>query len=496
MIPTDPGFDPVQAAYNITRKNPAIDWEIEMMEHLKSGDMPQAKRCGVKAATINEELAEAPESDARAATEHLVKAAYLYEQVQEYAKALAAYERAQARDPAPMTRVIEGRRSTSPLRHFELARAAGKEDAGRGALQKAADSARKRLEESKREGAWRQALDDAIFLADVARATGDTEAVTRWCLEGAAAGVEAGKQARARPDDRDGDRYELSRAAFDDALTCALIAGEDAVTIKTFNEMAHSFAQAAESLANQGEKWAAFRPMEWLIEAGVLLTVAGDFDAAKRTLGVARPLVEKFWSDQRGPTFSRMMAHVCLLSGDLQGAEEWRTRYRAEFERKERFDPEVVRPIQLEFDEEFYRMLGDEAAYEKTLVDVCRNLEPGMREVFEGVDRLLESGLYKEARKPLDELTIESKDQRIWRLLSAFVDWKVARAGMGASPKEFEDHMWRAIHPFVVPRGGLKWSAVLDVLGAEEDPIDLYPLGRMLETVRAAREKAAPAAPL
>ncbi|HEX9710789.1 MAG TPA: hypothetical protein VGB42_12595, partial [Candidatus Thermoplasmatota archaeon] len=105
------------------------------------------------------------------------------------------------------------------------------------------------------------------------------------------------------------------------------------------------------------------------------------------------------------------------------------------------------------------------------------------------VDKLLEGGLYREARRPLDELAIEAKDQRIWRLLSAFVDWKVARPAGGGLPEEFEDHMWRATHPFTVPRGGLSWSSVLDVLGAEEDPIDLYPLGRTLSVVRAARER-------
>ena len=105
-------------------------------------------------------------------------------------------------------------------------------------------------------------------------------------------------------------------------------------------------------------------------------------------------------------------------------AEEWRAKYRAEFERKERFSDDVAKPIHLEFDEEFYRMLGDELAYRKTLVEICRTLEPGMREVFEGVDRMIEEGLFAHARKPLDELGLESKDQRIWRLLSAYVNWR------------------------------------------------------------------------
>lgn len=493
MIPTDPGFDPVQAAYNLTRKNPAIDWEIEMLEHLKSGDMVQAKRCGLKAASINVELAGAPEADDRAATEHLVKAAYLYEQVKEYAKALETYERAQARDPDPMTRIIEGKRSTSPLRHFQLAKRAGSEPAGRKVLEGHAAQAAARYESAKAGGKWRQALDDSRFLAEVALELGDRDGATAWWRRAAEAGVEAGRGTPTATNDPGADRYEHSRAAFDEALTCALLSGDDALAKQTFSAMAHSFSQEALKLASKDEKWEAFRPMEWLIEAGVLLTVAGDFDDARKTLDAARPLVEKFWSDQRGPTFRRMMAHLCLLSGKRQEAEEWRGRYRAEFERKERFDPEVARPIQLEFDEEFYRMAGEEKAYEKTLIEACRNLEPGMREVFEGVDKLLEGGLYSEARKPLDELAIEAKDQRIWRLLSAFVDWKASRPGAPEAPKEFEDHMWKATHPFQVPRGGITWGSVLDVLGAEEDPIDLYPLDRTLAAVRAAKEKAGPA---
>ncbi len=490
MIPTDPGFDPVHAAYNITRKNPAIDWEIEMLEHLKSGDDARAKRCGLKAAEINLELAEAPETDAATATEHLAKAATLLEQVKEFERALHAYERAQARDPRPMTRIIEGVRSTSPLRHFHLARLAGKEDEGRERLEGEAAKAEERLGQAEADGRWREALDESGFLADIAVALGSPGEAVRWWKRAAATGVEAGKQARSRPDDNDGDRYELSRAAFDEALTSALRAGDDALVVSTFGAMARSHASAAESMASQGEKWAAFRPMEWLIEAGVLLTVAGDFAAARRTLETAQPLVETFWSQQRGPTFFRMMAHLSILSGDRKGADSWRERYRAKFERKERFDPEVVRPIQLEFDEEFYRMIGDEAGYQKTLIEVCQNLEPGMREVFDGVDKLLEGGLYSEARRPLDELAPEAKDQRIWRLLSGFVDWKGKAEGADSGPEAFEDHMWRSIHPFSIPRGGLTWSAVLDMLGAEEDPIDLYPLERTLATVRGARERA------
>lgn len=131
-------------------------------------------------------------------------------------------------------------------------------------------------------------------------------------------------------------------------------------------------------------------------------------------------------------------------------------------------------------------MLGDEPAYLQTLITVVRTLEPGMREIFEGVDKLLEGGLYKEARKPLDELGVEAQDQRIWRLLSAYVSWRL-RVDEGAAKegdaRAFEDHMWREIHPFKVPRQGLKWSAVLEVLGAEEDPIDLYPLPRVLALI-------------
>ncbi|HEX9708756.1 MAG TPA: hypothetical protein VGB42_02105, partial [Candidatus Thermoplasmatota archaeon] len=390
MIPSDPGFDPVQAAYNLSRKNPAIDWEIEMLEHLKSGDLVQARRCGLKAASINLELAQAPEADAKASTEHFVKAASLLEQIQEYAKALEAYERGQARDPTPMTRIIEGRRSTSALRHYRLARLAGKEPEGRSALESHAARARARLAKAEEEERWRDALDDARFLAEAALELGSREEARPWWSRAAAAGSRAGRQAREMPDDKEGDRYELSRAAFDEALTCALLAGDEGLASRTFEEMARSFAESAVALSVQDEKWAAFRPMEWLIEAGVLLTVVGDFGAARRTLQAAQPLVDSFWSEQRGPTFCRMMAHLSIVSGDRAAAEAWRDRYRAEFERKERFDPEVVRPIQLEFDEEFYRMLGDEGAYERTLIDVCRNLEPGMREVFEGVDKLLE----------------------------------------------------------------------------------------------------------
>lgn len=490
MIPTDPGFDPIQAAYNLTRKNPGIDWEIEMLEHLKSGDMAQAKRCGVKAASINEELAAAPEADARAATEHLVKAAYLYEQVKEYSKALETYERAQSRDPDPMTRIIEGRRATSPLRHYRLAKQAGSEPDGRKVLEGHAALARERLAAAKEQGRWREALDGARFLAEVSAELGRGDEAKEWWTRAAEAGVEAGRQVRAAPEDAGTDRYEHSRAAFDEALTCALLSGDDELTVKTFSAMAHAFAEAALKMASQGEKWEAFRPMEWLIEAGVLLTVAGDFKEARKVLAAAQPIVDRFWSEQRGPTFCRMMAHLCLLSGERAEAEEWRGRYHAEFERKERFDPEVARPIQLEFDEEFYRMAGEEDAYEKTLIEACRNLEPGMREVFEGVDKLLEQRLYKEARGPLDELAIEARDQRIWRLLSAFVDWRAARGDAPETPKEFEKHMWQATHPFKVPRGGLTWSSVLDVLGAEEDPIDLYPLDRTLAAVRAAQLKA------
>jgi hypothetical protein len=394
-----------------------------------------------------------------------------------------------------MTRIIEGRRSTSPLRHYRLASLAGRQEQGRATLQEKAEEARRRGQDAQAEARWRAALDEFRFLAEVELELGQPVQAAAWWARAAQAGVEAGKQARLGTDEAGADRYEVSRAAFDEALTCALLSGDNELTTRTFVEMARSFAAAALSMSKQDEKWEAFRPMEWLIEAGVLLTVAGDFERARQCLGAAQPLVERHWSEQRGPTFRRMMAHLCLLSGDRAGAEEWRKRYRAEFERKERFDPEVVRPIQLEFDEEFYRMAGDEAAYEKTLIDVCRNLEPGMREVFEGVDRLLEGGLYKEARRPLDELALEAKDQRIWRLLSAFVDWKVAAGGGGRGPKEFEDHMWRATHPFSVPRAGLTWGSVLDVLGAEEDPIDLYPLERTLSTVQAARQRAAAPGP-
>jgi len=498
MIPNDSGFDPVQAAYNLSRKNPAIDWEIEMLGHIKNGDFEQAKRSGLRAAKINIELSEAPEVDAAGATEHLVKAAALYEHIKEYGEAFSAYERARTRDPTPATRIVEGRRSTSPLRFFDLAQKAGKPEVGRSAIDEAAAKAQARFKDELKEAMFREALDDAQFMADIALKRGDHAQAAKWWKEAAHAGVRAGKQVREAHLEATTDRYDLARSAFEESLTCCLLAGDDALLKECFREMVDSHAKSAESKGGSTEKWDAFRPMEWLMEAGVLYTVLGEFAKARHMLDLARPLVEQFWKDQRGPTFWRNMAHLAIVSGKRPEAEEWRVKYRAEFERKERFDPEVVKPIQLEFDEEFYRMLGDEPAYRKTLIDICRNLEPGMREVFEGVDQLLEAGAYAEARKPLDELTMESRDQRIWRLLSAYVDWRAkvdAKHAKENDPKAFEDHMWHAIHPFVIPREGLKWAPVLEILGAEEDPIDLYPLPRALALIRAAQAAKAEAAP-
>jgi tetratricopeptide (TPR) repeat protein len=494
LIPTDPGFDPVQAAYNLTRKNPAVDWEIEMLAHLKSGNFSEARRCGMKAADINIELATAPEVDAKSATEHLIKAAQLLEHVKEFAKAADTYEEAVKRDPQPGTRLVEGRRVTSPLRHFELATKAGREAKGRAVLNGAAHAAEARYHAATKEERWAPALDDAQFLADIHQRLQDLESARTWWRHAVDAGVHAGAAYRQATDDRGGDRYELSRAAFEQALTCCLQLDDRDRFVDTFRKMADTEAKAARPLAGTKEKWEAFRPMEWLMEAGVHYAVLGDFKRAGEFLDLTKPLVTSFWKDQRGPTFYKMSAHLAILSGNREEAERWRKAYHEEFQRKERFDPEVVKPIQLEFDEEFYRMLGEEGLYRKTLIEICRNLEPGMREVFDGVDKLFEEGLWRQARQPLDELTLESKDQRIWRLLSAFVDWRLkveAGTAREADGRAFEDHMWHAIHPFQVPRQGLVWGAVLEALGAEEDPIDLYPLPRALAFIHGAAGKKA-----
>jgi hypothetical protein len=230
--------------------------------------------------------------------------------------------------------------------------------------------------------------------------------------------------------------------------------------------------------------------MEWLMEAGVHLTVLGDLVGARRALEAAEPLVVEHWKDQRGPTYYKLRAHLAIAAGDRAEAEGWRAKYRAEFERKERFSDDVRKPIYLEFDEEFYRMLGDEAAYRATLIEICKSLEAGMHEVFEGVDKMLEDGLYGQARRPLDELALEAKDQRIWRLLSAYVNWRAkvdAKQVREGDAQAFEDHMWHEIHPWRTPRQGLQWSAVLEALGAEEDPIDLYPLPRALALIHGKR---------
>lgn len=486
MIPTDRGFDPVQAAYNLTRKNPSIDWEIDMLGHLKNGNFEQAHRCGVRAAEINLELARAPEVDAKGATEHLIKAAWLLEQVKEYARAADSYEEAVSRDPHPGTRLIEGRRSTSPLRAFDLEAMAGREERGRERFQNAGALARARLEKARAEGRHGEALDDAEFLAEMSLRLKDAEGAARWRRVAVGEAMAEGERARRLIEDRTADPYELSRTAFERALSQSLDLGDDALFIEAFGRWASCEAEVARRLAAPNEKWGAFRPMECMMEAGVHLTVAGDFKGAREMFELAKPLIMEHWKEQRGPTYSKLRAHLAILSGDRQEAESWRTAYRQEFERKERFDPEVVKPIQLEFDEEFYRMLGDEAQYRKTLITIVGSLEPGMREIFAGVDKMLEGGLYQEARKPLDELGVEAQDQRIWRLLSAYVSWRARVAGGTAKEgdtKAFEDHMWHEIHPFKVPRLGLKWSAVLEVLGAEEDPIDLYPLPRVLALI-------------
>lgn len=486
MIPTDRGFDPVQAAYNLTRKNPGVDWEIDMLGHLKNGDFEQAHRCGLRAAEINLELARAPEVDARASTEHLIKAASLLEQVKEFARAADVYGEALVRDPTPGTRLIEGRRTTSPLRAFDLEAMAGREGRGREALEKAEALAKARLEKSRAEGRHGEALEDAEFLAELRLRLKDAQGAAHWRRAAIGEAMAEGERARRLVEDRTADPYELSRTAFERALSNALELNDDARFIEAFGRWASCEAHVARQLVAPKEKWEVFRPMEWMMEAGVHLTVAGDFKGAREMLDLAQPLVMEHWKDQRGPTYYKLRAHLSILSGSRAEAEEWRRAYREEFERKERFDPEVAKPIQLEFDEEFYRMLGDEPEYRKTLITIVRTLEPGMREIFEGVDKLLEGGLYKEARRPLDELGVEAQDQRIWRLLSAYVSWR-SRVDEGKAKegdaKAFEDHMWHEIHPFKVPRQGLKWSAVLEVLGAEEDPIDLYPLPRVLALI-------------
>lgn len=492
MIPTDPGFDPVQAAYNLTRKNPGVDWEIEMLGHLKSGSFEQARRCGMKAADINLELATAPEVDPKSATEHRIKAAQLLEQIKEFARAADVYEEAVKADPAPGTRIIEGKRVTSPLRLFELAVKAGRQARAVEVLREAAAATEKRFHTETQKEEWALALDDAQFLGDLHTRLKDPEGSSTWWRHAVDVGVRAGQAHRQASTDEGGDRYELSRAAFEQALTCCLLLKDDALFTETFRRMADTQAKASRPLANMKEKWEAFRPMEWLMEAGMSYTVLGDFDLAREHLDLAKPLVLAFWKDQRGPTFYKMSAHLEILAGRPAEAEHWRRAYHQEFERKERFDPEVVKPIQLEFDEEFYRMLGAEPEYRKTLVSICRNLEPGMREVFDGVDKLLEEGLYRQARQPLDELAIESKDQRIWRLLSAYVDWRLniekgtATEGDG---RAFENHMWHSLHPFQLPRQGMLWGAVLETIGAEEDPIDLHPLPRVLAYIHAAAGK-------
>jgi len=486
MIPSDPGFDPVQAAYNLTRKNPAIDWEIEMLGHLKTGSFDQAHRCGIKAADINLELASAPEVDARSATEHLIKAASLLEQVREFARAAEVYEQARGRDVAPGTRLIEGRRVTSPLRYFDLLVKAGRESPAREVLTSAAKQAEERYHSALKDKNFTHALDEAQFLADIHARLKDAAATATWWRHAVAAGVEAGRAIREAPDDREGDRYELSRAAFEQALTCALQLKDDKLFIDAFGAMAHTQAKAATAQAHSKEKWDAFRPMEFLMEAAVNHMVIGEFAKARELLAVAEPIVLTHWKDQRGPTLYKMFGHLAILAGKRDEGEKWRRAYHQEFERKERFDPEVVKPIQLEFDEEFFRMLGDEASYRTTLIDICRSLEAGMREVFEGVDQMLEQGLYRQAKTPLEELPPEAKDQRIWRLLSAFIEWRLkieTGAAKEGNAKAFEDHMWHVIHPFTAPRQGYLWSAILETLGAEEDPIDIYPLPRTLALI-------------
>ncbi len=486
LIPTDRGFDPVQAAYNLTRKNPSIDWEIDMLGHLKNGNFEAAHRCGIRAAEINLELARAPEVDAKGATEHLIKAALLFEQVKEFARAADVYGEAVARDPSPGTRLIEGRRTTSPLRAFDLEALAGRQARGRETLGRAEAAAKARLEKARTDGRHGEALDDAEFLAELRTRLKDTEGAAGWRRVAVGEAMAEGERARRLVEDRKADPYELSRTAFERALSQSLDLQDDALFLEAFGRWASCEADVARLLVAPNEKWEAFRPMECMMEAGVHLTVAGDFKGAREMFELAKPLIMEHWKEQRGPTYYKLRAHLAILAGHRAEAESWRSAYREEFERKERFDPEVAKPIQLEFDEEFYRMLGDEAEYRKTLITIVRTLEPGMREIFEGVDKLLEGDLYKEARKPLDELGVEAQDQRIWRLLSAYVSWRAKVAEGEAKEgdaKAFEDHMWHEIHPFKVPRQGLKWSAVLEVLGAEEDPIDLYPLPRMLALI-------------
>lgn len=494
MIPTDHGFDPVQAAYNLTRKNPGVDWEIEMLGHLKNGNFEQARRCGLRACDINLELASAPEVDAKSATEHLIKAAGLLEQVKEFARAADVYGQAVARDPKPGARMVEGRRVTSPLRQFDLESLAGREARGRDILEKAAAAAQARFDAAVREARFASALDEAEFLADAHLRLKDEAGGRAWWRKAAETAVLAGEAHRESKSDQGADPYDLSRAAFERALTCSLLLKDDALFIASFRAMAEAEANAARGLAGVKEKWEAFRPMEWMMEAGVHFSVLGEYDKAREMLALAKPLVMAHWKDQRGPTFHKLHAHLAILSGRREEAEEWRRAYRAEFERKERFDPEVVKPIHLEFDEEFYRMLGDEPAYRTTLIEICRQLEVGMREVFEGVDKMLEEGLYVQARKPLDELNLEAKDQRIWRLLSAFVNWR-AKVDSGKAregdAQAFEDHMWHEIHPFQMPRQGMLWGALLETLGAEEDPIDLYPLQRTLDLIHGRWKSAA-----
>lgn len=495
MIPTDRGFDPVQAAYNLTRKNPAIDWEIEMLGHLKDGDFEQARKCGLRAAQINEELARAPEVDARSATEHMIKAAGLLEQIKEFARAAEVYAEAVAKDPNPGTRIVEGVRVTSPLRQFDLETLAGRTARAQELLQKAALAAEARHGKALAEHHFLAALEEAEFIAEAHERLKDAAGAERWRRSAVDAGASAGEALRANEEAGRGDPYEVARAAFERSLTNCLQLKDDMLLVSVFRRMAESEAKAArEAAAKTNEKWDAFRPMEFLMEAGVHLTVLGDLKAAGEVLALAEPIVLTHWKDQRGPTYYKLRAHLAIIAGERQQAEGWRLKYRAEFERKERFSDDVAKPIHLEFDEEFYRMLGDETAYQRTLVEICRTLEPGMREVFDGVDKMIEEGLFVQARKPLDELGIESKDQRIWRLLSAYVNWRAkvdAKAAKEGDARAFEDHMWHEIHPFRTPRQGLVWGAVMESLGAEEDPIDLYPLPRALNLVHGRAPKGA-----
>ncbi len=493
MIPTDKGLDPVQAAYNLTRKNPGIDWEIEMLTHLKAGNFEAAHKSGMRAAKINVELASAPEQDARAATEHLIKAAALFEQIKEYPKAADTYEQAVARDPTPGTRIIEGLRVTTPLRQYDLEVLAGREARANEVITKAGKAADARAAKAHAEGRFLDELDDVEFLAETHLRRKDEGGAGKWWARAVEAGLKAGEAMRASKDAKGADTYESGRTAFERALTDALRLGDDDLFVDAYGRMALSEAAAAKELAEVDEKWAAFRPMEFMMEAGVHLTVLGKTKQARDMLEVAEPIVMKHWKDQRGPTYYKLRAHLAIIEGKRDEAAGWRSKYRAEFERKERFSDDVAKPIHLEFDEEFYRMLGDEAGYRTTLIEICRTLETGMREVFEGVDKMLEEGLYTQARAPLDELAIESRDQRIWRLLSAYVNWRhkvdagQAKEGDG---RAFEDHMWHEIHPFRIPRQGLVWGAVMEQLGTEEDPIDLYPLKRVLKFIRAHRNTA------